>query len=62
MRSEQSHHEELIRGISKQLEPILEKSTQDTYTWTTITRCNKKFGDLLGYKSPKEWAEIDVPC
>ena len=23
--------------------------------------CNKKFADLLGYKSPQEWADTDAP-
>ena len=60
---EQQHHEELIRGITEQLKPILEKSPQAIYVYLDDNHkvCNKKFADLLGYESPKKWAEIDAP-
>ena len=63
MEQQQQHHKELIRGISEQLEPILEKSDQAIYVYLDDTHkvCNQKFADLLGYKSAKEWAEIDAP-
>lgn len=57
------HHEELVEGISKQLKPILAKSEQAIYVYLDDNHkaCNKKFADLLGYKSAKEWAETDAP-
>ena len=57
------HHEELVKGITAQLKPILDKSTQGIYVYLDDTHkvCNKKFADLLGYKSPKEWANTDAP-
>jgi len=60
---EQQHHEELIKGITEQLKPILEKSPQAIYVYLDDNHkvCNKKFADLLGYESPKKWAEIDAP-
>ncbi len=60
---EHQHHEELVRGISEQLKPVLEKSGQAMYVYLDDTHkvCNKKFADLLGYKSAKEWGETDAP-
>jgi len=58
-----AHHEELVRGIAKQLKPILDKSDQAVYIYLDDTHkvCNKRFADLLGYKSAKEWADIEAP-
>lgn len=60
---EQQHHEELIKGITEQLKPILGKSEQAIYVYLDDTHkaCNKKFADLLGYKSAKEWADTEAP-
>jgi hypothetical protein len=60
---EQQHHEELIRGIAEQMKPVLEKSRQaiDIYLDDNHKVCNQKYADLLGYKSPKEWAEVEAP-
>lgn len=57
------HHEELIRGIGEQLKPVLEHSPQAVYVYLDDVHklCNKKFADLLGYASPKAWAEVDAP-
>jgi hypothetical protein len=57
------HHEELIEGIAKEFKPIMDKSDQGIYLYLDDTHkvCNKKFADLLGYKSPKEWADTDAP-
>ncbi len=57
------HHEELVKGITAQLKPILDKSTQGIYVYLDDTHkaCNKRFADLLGYKSPREWADTDAP-
>ena len=60
---EQQHHEELIKGISQQMKPVLEQSGQAIYIYFDDNHkvCNKKFADLLGYKSPKEWADAEAP-
>jgi hypothetical protein len=60
---EQQHHEELIRGVFQEQKLILDKSPQSIYIYLDDTHkvCNKKFADLLGYKSPAEWAKIDAP-
>ena len=57
------HHEDLVKGIMAQLKPILDKSTQGIYVYLDDTHkaCNKMFAALLGYKSAKEWADIDAP-
>ena len=59
----ESHHEELVAGITKQMKPILDKSPQAIYIYLDDTHkvCNKKFADLLGYKSAKEWADTEAP-
>jgi len=60
---EHQHHEQLVKGISEQMKPVLEKSKQAIYIYLDDNHkiCNKKFSDLLGYKSPKEWADADAP-
>ncbi len=60
---QEQHHEELIKGITEQLKPIMEKSPQAIYVYLDDTHkaCNKKFADLLGYKSSKEWADTEAP-
>ncbi len=57
------HHEELVSGLSEQLNQILDKSDQAVYIYLDDEHknCNKKYADLLGYKSVKEWVEIDAP-
>src|ERR1039457_1415686 len=63
MPDEQGHHEELVAGIVKSLKPILDKSEQAIFIYLDDTHkaCNKKYADLLGYKSAKAWAAIDAP-
>jgi hypothetical protein len=60
---EQQHHEELIKGISKEQKLILDESPQAIYIYLDDTHkvCNKKFADLLGYSSPAEWAKMEAP-
>ena len=59
----EEHHIELIQGIAKEFKRILDKSEQAIYIYLDDTHkvCNKKFADLLGYKSAKEWADTDAP-
>ena len=59
----EEHHEELVKGISAQMKPVLEKSEQAIYIYLDDTHkvCNKKFADLLGYKSAREFASTEAP-
>ena len=60
---EQHHHEELVKGIAQEMKPVLEKSGQAIYIYLDDNHkvCKKKFADLIGYKSPKEWADAEAP-
>ncbi len=62
MREQEHHHTELVIGIAEQLKPILDKSKQAIYVYLDDTHkvCNKKFADLLGYKSAKDWADAEA--
>ncbi|OGN89691.1 MAG: hypothetical protein A2Z74_00420 [Chloroflexi bacterium RBG_13_46_9] len=61
--NEHEHHENLVKEVSEEMKPVLEKSTQAIYLYLDDNHkvCNKKFSDLFGYKSPKEWADTDAP-
>ena len=60
---EQQHHEELVKGITEQMKLSLEKSEQAIYIYLDDTHkiCNKKFADLVGYKSVKQWVKTEAP-
>lgn len=60
---EHQHHEELIEGVYKQLQPVLDSSDQSIYVYLDDKHkcCNKKFAALLGYSSPDEWAKVTEP-
>jgi hypothetical protein len=60
---EHQHHQELVKGIAEQMKPVLAKSEQAIYLYLDDNHkiCNKKFADLLGFKSPKEWGDTDAP-
>ena len=60
---EQQHHQDLVEGIAQQMKEVLDKSGQAIYLYLDDTHkvCNKKFADMLGYKSAKEWAETEAP-
>jgi PAS domain-containing protein len=57
------HHEELIQGVAREQKLILDKSGQAIYIYLDDTHkiCNKKFADLLGYKSVREWVANETP-
>jgi len=61
MTNEQLHHEELIAGISKQMQSILDSSQQAVYIYLDDIHkvCNGKFASLLGYRSPEEWVKVE---
>ena len=60
---EQQHHEQLIKGVTELLKPILDNSEQAVYIYLDDTHkaCNRKLATMLGYKSAKEWADTDAP-
>src|SRR3972149_11241618 len=57
------HHEELVAGVTEKMKPVLENSSQAIYIYLDDEHkvCNQRFADLLGYKSPEEWADTDAP-
>ena len=59
----EAHHEELVKGLMEHMKPVLAKSGQAIYLYLDDNHkvCNKKFADMLGYKSPKEWADMEAP-
>ena len=61
--TQEQHHEALVKGISEQLKPILDKSAQAIFVYLDDTHkaCNKKYADLLGYKSAREWQATEAP-
>ena len=61
--TEQDHHAELIKGVAEQMKPVLEASGQGVYVYLDDIHkvCNKKFAAMLGYSSPKAWAETEAP-
>lgn len=61
--ADEHHHEELIAGMAEQLELILKKSAQGVYIYLDDVHkvCNEKFAKMLGYKSAKEWADVEAP-
>jgi PAS domain-containing protein len=56
MKTEDQHHQELIKGIENQYKEILDSSQQAVYIWLDEERmvCNAKFAGLLGYASANE--------
>lgn len=61
--TQHQHHEDLVKGITEQLKPVMGKSAQAIFVYLDDNHkaCNKKYADLLGYKSAKEWADTDAP-
>lgn len=54
------HHEELVKGLYDQMKTILESSEQPIYLYLDDNHktCNNRLASLLGYNSPKEWADV----
>ena len=59
MKTEDQHHQELIKGIEDQYKEILDSSQQAIYIWLDeeCMVCNSKFADLLGYASATELSQ-----
>ena len=57
--TDDKHHEELVQGLYDQLKPILEKSEQPMFIYLDDNHkaCNGRFAEMLGYKSPQDWAD-----
>lgn len=57
------HHQELISGFLNQMEIIFESSEQPLYLYLDDNHwaCNRRFADLLGYKSPEELVSQGLP-
>lgn len=63
MNEQEHHHEKVVKQIAAQMKPVLDKSSQGIYIYLDDTHkvCNKKFADLLGYRSAAEWADTEAP-
>ena len=61
--SEQKHHEELVGGFYNQLKEIFDSSKQAVYLYLDDNHkiSNKRFAEMLGFSSPKEWARVQNP-
>jgi hypothetical protein len=59
MQNAEEHHEELVKGLYDQMKPIFDASEQPIFIYLDDNHkaCNQKFASMLGFKSPKEWAE-----
>ena len=59
LQTAEEHHEELVKGLYDQMKPILDESEQPIFIYLDDNHkaCNQKFADMLGFKSPQEWAE-----
>lgn len=57
------HHEHLVKELTEQLEPVFSNSPQGIYLYLDDEHksCNKKFADMLGYKSTQEWVDNEFP-
>ena len=57
------HHQHLIKEVAEIFKPILSKSPQAIYIYLDDEHkiCNKKYADMLGYKSVAEWVKNPYP-
>lgn len=57
------HHEHLVKELGAQLESVFSKSPQAIYLYLDDEHktCNKKFADMLGYDSVREWVDNLYP-
>lgn len=48
----------ILRGVTEQLRPVLDGSTQGIYVYLDDDHkvCNAHFARMLGYESPADWA------
>lgn len=59
LQTPEAHHEELVKGLYDQMKPVLDGSEQPIFIYLDDNHkaCNSRFASMLGFKSPKEWAE-----
>ncbi|OGH20172.1 MAG: hypothetical protein A3D74_02690 [Candidatus Levybacteria bacterium RIFCSPHIGHO2_02_FULL_37_13] len=57
------HHEHLVKEIAEQFEPVFTKSPHGIYIYLDDKHktCNKKFAEMLGYKSVADWVANEYP-
>jgi len=60
MQTSEAHDEELVKGLYDQIKVILDSSEQPIFLDIDDNHkaCNSRFATLLGYKLPREWAEM----
>lgn len=60
MKTEDQHHQELLKGVTVQYKEILDSSQQAVYIWLhdECMVCNSKFASLLGYSSASEFSQV----
>lgn len=56
-------HKKLVKELFLQLKPVFENSNQGIYLYLDDAHkiCNKKFVEMLGYKSVDEWVKNEYP-
>lgn len=57
--SSEEHHEIVVKGLYDQMKPVFDSSEQPIFLYLDDNHkaCNSKFAKMLGFKSPREWAE-----
>lgn len=60
---ENKHHIHLIKELAEQFEPVFSNSPQGVYIYLDDEHkiCNKKFADMVGYKSVEQWVANEYP-
>ena len=60
MKTEDQHHQKLLKGVATQYKEILDSSQQAIYIWLDeeCMVCNGKFASLLGYSSASECSQV----
>jgi len=56
-------HAHLVHEVEELFKPVLSNSPQAIYIYLDDAHkiCNKKYADMLGYKSVKEWVDNEYP-
>lgn len=59
LQTPEAHHEGLVKGLYDQMKPVLDGSEQPIFIYLDDNHkaCNNRLASMLGFKSPKEWAE-----
>lgn len=56
-------HEAALNALKKDNAKLFAGSNQAIYVYCCDSHklCNKRFSDMLGYKSPEQWAAVEQP-